>query len=167
MLDSIIPFSYVTKKTEFEFENEIRLLKVNYPSFCNRPHTEMITCENEEHDIDKCDCEVKYYKVPLFRKEEGKVELIITEIQFGLNLSDEEYQQQKTEIEKIFRETKINGEYQIPVFSKSMISETMYNDAIEKHRQKQILPTTFPESPLSKTKILQRQATNEAPKPPT
>jgi len=29
-----------------------------------------------------------------------------------------------------------------------------------------LLPTTFAESPLSKTKVLQMQATNKAPKPP-
>lgn len=68
--------------------------------------------------------------------KKNKVELIISEIQFGPNLSDEEYLQQKNEIEKIFTETKINGDYPIPVFSKSAISSEVYNKAIQKHQQK-------------------------------
>jgi len=70
------------------------------------------------------------------------VELIITEIQFGPNLSDCEYEQQKNEIENIFRETKINGDYPIPVFSRSTISETSYNEAIERHKQKSQIKET-------------------------
>lgn len=138
ILGSIIPFAYVTKKKEFEFENEIRLVKINYSSFpiFQKKHTEMVSCDNEEHNEDNCNCLVKYFKVPLFKKEEGKVELIISEIQFGPNLSDEDYQEQKNEIEKIFTETKINGAYPIPVFSKSEISREEYNKAIEKHKQK-------------------------------
>jgi len=138
-LDCIIPFAFVTKQPGFKVENEIRLLKINYQSFCTIPHTEMVACD--KHD-DECNCKVKYYKVPLFKKEDGKVELIITEIQFGPNLSDYEYEQQKNEIENIFREAKINGDYPIPVFSRSTISETSYNEAIERHKQKSQIKET-------------------------
>jgi len=137
VLDYIYPFAYMTKKPKFEFENELRLFKANH--WFNEKHTEMVACD--KHD-DDCDCEVKYYKVPLFKKEEGKVELVISEIQFGPNLSDYDYEKQKNEIENIFRETKINGDYPIPFFSRSTISETSYNEAIERHKQKSQIKET-------------------------
>lgn len=133
MFDYIYPFAFITKQPKFEFEDEIRLMKVNH-RFTEK-HTEMVACENEEHDNPNCGCLVKYYKIPLFKKEEGKVELIISEIQFGPNLSDKDYQQQKNEIEKIFTTTKINGDYEMPTFSKSTIPKEEYSKAIEKHLQ--------------------------------
>lgn len=132
VLDCIFPFAFITKQTKFEFENEIRLFKAKHWS-----NKDMAVCE--EHGDENCNCLVKYYEVPLFRKEEGKIKLIISEIQFGPNLTDSEYEQRKNEIEKIFTETKINGDYPIPVFSKSTIIKASYNSAVKKHSQENLV----------------------------